>query len=123
MTRQPWDAYQERIRLKEKARLAGAGLEQHPFVRLALKSPAVLLKPDLLKKAHAFLDRHIARHVMEPHPFLPGPTPEEAGDGEIDLAIVVGGNGPEYPLRLKAEDYLTHQIDCGPVHTRCNQAF
>lgn len=112
MTRQPWDAHQDLERLREKARLVR--MEEHPFVVARLRSPLLWQKPKLRQQLDAFLNRQMTRQITDPHPFLPGPSRELAEDGDVELGSVVGGAGPEHPLRLRSTDYSTHQIVCGP---------
>jgi len=94
--------------LKRPMRLAG--LDKDSYVMALVNSP--ILPRDKKAKLAKFLSGHAARHSPIPHPFLPGPTTEEAEAATTELGSVVTGNGPEYPFRFREEHLVAHtQID------------
>jgi len=95
--------------LKWLAKLAG--MHTNKDVMALVNSP--ILPRDKKAKLAKFLSGHAARHSPIPHPFLPGPTREEAEAGIAEVGSVVTGKGPEFPFRFREEHFLCHLLSAG----------
>jgi hypothetical protein len=91
-----------------------SGLSRDPGIRALVDSP--LLSTKRREKLRSYLAYYAAVNSPLYHPFLPGPSLEEASQGDLSLGLqVVTGRGPEYEFRLQSRGLLgVSQVD-GPT--------
>jgi len=83
-----------------------AGVYDMPAIKALVNSP--LLQKDRKFKLARWLGARAAIRNPNPHPFLPAPGREQAGNGIAELGLVVTGVGPEYPFRFGEDMFLSH---------------
>jgi hypothetical protein len=86
-----------------------AGVYDVPGIKALVNSP--LLPKDKKFKLARWLGARAARRNPNPHPFLPAPAQEVAGNGIAELGLVVTGVGPEYPFRFREDHFVHMQVD------------